>query len=378
MASFEPVDHPVLPRDLLADDILRFTTLFANLYIVGSRDNLVLVDAGLPGFARQIRRAVERRFGSAARPTAIILTHGHWDHAGSALDLAKEWDVPVYAHPLELPFLTGKSRYAPKDPTVGGMIGFAARVMPSKGYDFGARVRPLPADGSVPAMPGWQWIHTPGHTHGHVSLFRERDRILLAGDALATVNQDSPYTAITRKPEFYRPPAPFTVDWAAADSSIQTLAALLPSAVGAGHGWPIKGAQTPDLLKQFSSSFKRPTRGRYAKEPAVADENGIVSVPPPVPDYTGRLLAIWAVAGVAGVAAAVVYQQVKKRRDQSAAEQAENSPTPSSAGPRTWGEVVRLIPNQTVTIASVAEFRSRRRDSPAHGWPSSPDRQGTL
>jgi glyoxylase-like metal-dependent hydrolase (beta-lactamase superfamily II) len=68
----------------------------------------VLVDAGLPGSAGTIRRHAAEIFGSEARPAAIILTHGHFDHVGALLTLATEWDVPVYAHPLELPYLTGR------------------------------------------------------------------------------------------------------------------------------------------------------------------------------------------------------------------------------------------------------------------------------
>lgn len=54
----------------------------------------------------------------------------------------------------------------------------------------------LPSDGSVPGPSEWRWLHTPGHTAGHVSLFRERDGLLLAGDALATVDQDSPLSML--------------------------------------------------------------------------------------------------------------------------------------------------------------------------------------
>lgn len=319
MALSDP-ERSARPRDFLADDIARFTTLFANLYAAGTARRWVLVDAGLPGFARSIRRAAEQRFGSGTRPEAIVLTHGHWDHSGSALELSKTWDVPIFAHTLELPYLTGKSNYAPKDPTVGGVIGMAARVFPSHGYDFGARVQALPSNGAVPALPDWVWVHTPGHTHGHVSFFRKRDGVLLAGDALTTVNQDNPYTMVTRKAEFYRPPAPFTVDWDAAGTSLCALAALAPSAVGAGHGTPISGPDTADRLLEYTMSFERPTGGRYVRIPAHADESGIVSLPPPVADETGRLMAVWAVTGVGGVAAMLLAKEIKKRRDRAKAE----------------------------------------------------------
>ncbi len=77
------------------------------------------MDAGLPRRHERIRAAAEARFGRGAKPEAILLTHGHFDHYGSARALATYWDVPVYAHPLEVPFLTGKSMQPPGDPTPG-------------------------------------------------------------------------------------------------------------------------------------------------------------------------------------------------------------------------------------------------------------------
>ena len=56
---------------------------------------------------------------------------GLCDHAGSARELAEAWDAPVYAHPLELPYLTGRSRYAPEDVTLGGPVGWVTRLLRS-------------------------------------------------------------------------------------------------------------------------------------------------------------------------------------------------------------------------------------------------------
>ena len=187
----------------------RLGILFVNVFALGKPGGpWLLVDAGLPGSAGFIRRAVARRFGPEARPQGILLTHGHFDHVGAARELAEGWDVPLFAHPLEAPYLTGRSDYPPRDPTMGGAMDQMSRLMPDHGYDFGDRVKELPEEGTVPGVPGWRWLHTPGHTPGHVSLYRESDGALLAGDAFATMNLDSWSAYFTRKRELSRPSPP--------------------------------------------------------------------------------------------------------------------------------------------------------------------------
>jgi len=291
----------------VTSDIERIQVVFVNAYMIGRRgEPWVLLDTGLPGFASHVRGAAEARYGIWHPPEAIVLTHGHFDHAGSAGELAEQWDVPIYVHPLELPYLTGKSDYPPQDPTVGGALGFMSRTFPHSGLDLGTRVHALPEDGTVPGLPEWRWIHTPGHTAGHISLFRDSDQTLLSGDAFATLNQDSAIAMITQKPEFSVPPAPFTTDWDAAEASVKTLADLRPT-LSSGHGVPVRGPRVADDLQHFANTFPRPTRGRYAHQPARTDENGVVSVPPPVRDP----LPLQLLAG--GIVAAAVLAMVRRR-----------------------------------------------------------------
>src|ERR1700712_3917205 len=108
----------------VARDLAYRRLAIVNIALIGEPNagdrNWVLIDAGLFGSKSFIVSAADKRFGKGARPSAIVLTHGHFDHVGVLEDLAQEWDVPVYAPPLERPFLNGTASYLPADPSVGG------------------------------------------------------------------------------------------------------------------------------------------------------------------------------------------------------------------------------------------------------------------
>lgn len=301
----------------VADDVAGMTVVMVNLYFVGEpgSGDWVLVDAGLPMSAGRIRAAAERRFGSGAKPKAIILTHGHFDHVGSLRTLAEEWDVPIYAHELELPYLTGRSDYPPPDPGVGGGIFASTSFMYPRGaYDFRPRIQPLPSDGTIPHMPGWRWIHTPGHSPGHVSFFRERDRVLIAGDAFTTQKQESFWGVMTQHQHVHGPPMYFTIDWEAARHSVQALARLQPSVAATGHGIPMSGEQMRVQLIALALHFEAlgmPTDGRYVREAVQADRNGVEYIPPTT--VRSEMPKIIAGVAVVGLAAGLIASM--RRRD---------------------------------------------------------------
>lgn len=262
----------------VATDLFYIRAMIVNVCFIGKpqqdekeKPDWVLVDAGLANSKGQIKDAAASLYGESNPPKAIILTHGHFDHIGAVEELADEWQVTVYAHQEELPYLTGTKSYPPADPSVSeGLMAKISPIYPRNPVNLGKRVKPLPVDGSVPFLSGWRWIAAFGHTPGQVALFREADRVLIAGDAFTTVKQESALAVMTQKEEVHGPPAYFTINWEEAGKSIKRLAELNPNIVITGHGKPISGEELECQLDELSQDFVTdsiPEQGRYVEHP---------------------------------------------------------------------------------------------------------------
>jgi len=256
---------------------------FVNVYFVetGTPGEWVLIDTGLPGSAKTIIAAADKLFYPGSHPEAILLTHGHLDHLGAARELADHWNVPIIAHPLELPYLTGKALFPPRDPTVGGSLAFMSRFFPIQLPNLTDRVQALDTDDpSTPFLMSWQWLHVPGHAPGQLAFFREADRTLIGADAFATCHHDSVPAVLLGRPKISRAGTPFNYDWDAARQSVRTLADLAPKAIGCGHGPVITGPGAAAGLRQLADNYPLPAHGRYVHEPARTDASGVEYLPP--------------------------------------------------------------------------------------------------
>jgi glyoxylase-like metal-dependent hydrolase (beta-lactamase superfamily II) len=150
-------------------------------------------------------------------------------------------------------------------------MALTSPLFPEGPFDFTPWIRELPDDRAVPGMPGWQWLHTPGHARGHISLWRPSDRTLIAGDAFITTKQESAYAVMTQETEIHGPPMYYTPDWDSARESVRRLAALEPEAVITGHGRPLHGEEMRRALHRLADNFVEiavPKHGRYVEHSA--------------------------------------------------------------------------------------------------------------
>jgi glyoxylase-like metal-dependent hydrolase (beta-lactamase superfamily II) len=300
---------------LVAPGVWRLKDIFVNVYFIQDREatGWVMVDAGLKTTADKAKKLVAEVFGKGSKPRAIIMTHAHFDHRGSLIELAEEWGVPVYSHHKERPYLTGQASYPPADPSVGGgMMSLLSFTYPKGPINAESYLRELPADGVIDELEDWQWIHTPGHTPGHISLFREKDGVLIAGDAFVTTMQESLLAVATQKKFVCGPPKYFTPDWGAAARSVKKLAALEPNVITTGHGHAMYGDEARKELHKLTKDFWRvaiPATGRYVEEAATFNKDGI---PIHIPKAKGTMLKKIAVAAALFAIAYIVSKKRKK------------------------------------------------------------------
>lgn len=188
-------------------------SLTANLYLLDTPEGLLLVDSGMPQENQRLLRHLGGR-----RPVALLLTHHHLDHVGGARMLWERYGLPIYAHPLDIPFISGEARRPPFPPIpwLGDWIANSPRPVPKEA------LRPVEEGAEV---MGWQVVHLPGHTPGQIGLLREG--VLLAADALR-VGAKGPWV----------PPAMVNHDTQQARRTVGKIARLEAQKIYVGHGPP--------------------------------------------------------------------------------------------------------------------------------------------
>lgn len=240
--------------------------LAGNVYFVQSASSWVLIDTATAGQGKRIQAAAEALFGVGARPAAILLTHVHPDHSGSARELAQAWDCPVYLHPEEMDLAISRTlatvaRYA--NPLDRWIILPLLRLLPRRRVEAMLEKESLKGvvwtfepEAAPPGLPDWTSISTPGHSPGHTVFFRPDDRVLISGDALLTVDLGSlrgvlSWVLRANKPRVCKPPWYTNWDRSKMIASASAVVQLQPRVLAPGHGHPLSGEAVTSALRAY-------------------------------------------------------------------------------------------------------------------------------
>jgi glyoxylase-like metal-dependent hydrolase (beta-lactamase superfamily II) len=217
----------------LADDleILRgFPPYGFNVYLMGG----VLVDSA----TRYARRRILRQL-RGQRLTAHALTHAHPDHQGASRAVCEELGLPLWCSELDADAMETEGLIMERMPRhwLTRAIGPWWTGPP---FPVARRLR----EGDE--VGGFRVLETPGHTVGHISFWREHDRVLVAGDVMANMN------IWTGFPMLREPESIFSLDPELNRESARRLAELEPRLACFGHGPPLRN---PKLLIEFVRRF---------------------------------------------------------------------------------------------------------------------------
>lgn len=223
--------------------------------LLADDSEMILVDTGFPGQLPQIQQALAAAGTSLQRLTKIILTHQDIDHIGSLPDILKEarQSIEVLATSAEQPFIQGERRLLKITPevierTISALppeMPAAMRSAIRTGLENPPRARvdrTIADGGELADCGGITAIITPGHTPGHLCLYHQPSKTLIAGDAMRAVDG-----------RLSGPDPSATLELAMATASLKKLASYDIQRVICYHGGLVEG----DVNRQIADLANR-------------------------------------------------------------------------------------------------------------------------
>jgi glyoxylase-like metal-dependent hydrolase (beta-lactamase superfamily II) len=218
-----------------------------NFVLIGEGDELTLVDSGYPKDRELVEASVRQIGKTLGDVSAVLLTHAHADHIGSAEWLRDRFGAPVHCHADEAAHARGEVDEVISERDVllhlwrPGVLKWTVNAV-AKGGSRPQRVTQVttfPDEGEVEVPGRPVAIPTPGHTSGHAGFHLSDRGVLISGDALITVDV---WGRSRRGPQVIR--APFNHDHAQAIESLARYEPLEAEVVVPGHGRPFRGSPT--------------------------------------------------------------------------------------------------------------------------------------
>jgi glyoxylase-like metal-dependent hydrolase (beta-lactamase superfamily II) len=209
---------------------VRLLSVFAFLI---PEPRMTLIDTGLIGSGRSVRRYVKRIGRSMDELDQIICTHAHPDHIGAVRELAAEREVEVLMHPADLSGLSVRLRDAVANRNRGQLLAYLTR--------HPGDATPIEDGQLLPMLGGLQVIHTPGHTPGSICLYAGQQKLLFVGDALQVIRGRVTFASSV-----------FSEDLPLAKASVGRLAALDVETIAFSHYPPWREGAN-EVLRQLAA-----------------------------------------------------------------------------------------------------------------------------
>lgn len=200
-----------------------------HVWLVVDDQGVTLVDTGMKYMTKGIMKAIG---GLNQGPlNRILLTHGHGDHTGAVTGIVEQWNVPVLAHDIEIPYLQGDLVYPRRKKLEANL---------PKGL---AKPLPIDSEGNLVEIAGLTPYFTPGHSPGHVVYYHEEDQVLLAGDLFTS-----------KKGELQPPMKLFTGNMEEALQSSTILTKLNPFRIEVCHGNAV--LNTTEQVEKYMARYR--------------------------------------------------------------------------------------------------------------------------